>query len=82
MHVVCEWIGNSKAVAAKHYLQVTHEHFAKAAEIAAHNTMQWVGMGGNGPEADREISEEVTKSRMPLVFGMGDTGLEPVTSAV
>jgi hypothetical protein len=23
MHVVCEWIGNSAAIAAKHYLQVT-----------------------------------------------------------
>jgi hypothetical protein len=30
MHVVCEWIGNSQAVAAKHYLQVTDEHFADA----------------------------------------------------
>ena len=30
-HVVCAWIGNSEAVAAKHYLQVTSEHFQKAA---------------------------------------------------
>ena len=29
-HVVCEWIGNSEAVAAKHYLQTTAEHFDKA----------------------------------------------------
>ena len=29
-HVVCEWIGNSEAVAAKHYLQTTDDHFAKA----------------------------------------------------
>jgi hypothetical protein len=27
MDVVCAWIGNSKAVAAKHYLQVTESHF-------------------------------------------------------
>lgn len=26
MHVVCTWIGNSAAVAAKHYLQTTDEH--------------------------------------------------------
>jgi hypothetical protein len=30
MHVVCAWIGNSQAVAAKHYLQTTDEHFEKA----------------------------------------------------
>ncbi len=30
VQVVCDWIGNSPAVAAKHYLQVTEEHYAKA----------------------------------------------------
>ena len=30
-HVVCAWIGNSKAVAREHYLQVTEEHFERAA---------------------------------------------------
>jgi integrase len=30
LHVVCAWIGNSSAIAAKHYLQVTDEHFAMA----------------------------------------------------
>ena len=29
-HVVCAWMGNTPKVAAKHYLQVTDEHFAKA----------------------------------------------------
>ena len=31
IHVVCAWIGNSQAVAKKHYLQVTEDHLAKAA---------------------------------------------------
>jgi hypothetical protein len=31
MHVVCKWMGNSQPVAAKHYLQVTDEHFQRAA---------------------------------------------------
>ena len=31
LHVVCAWIGNSQAVAAKHYLQVTDDHFDRAA---------------------------------------------------
>jgi hypothetical protein len=30
--VVCSWIGNSVAVANRHYLQVTDEHFAKAVQ--------------------------------------------------
>ena len=32
-HVVCAWIGNSEAVAKKHYLQVRDEDFAKALHI-------------------------------------------------
>ena len=39
MHVVCAWIGISEAVAQKHYLQVTDEHFEQAA-----------GGGRNAPE--------------------------------
>jgi len=30
MQVVCAWIGNSQPVAAKHYLQVTEDHYKKA----------------------------------------------------
>lgn len=33
MHVVCAWIGNSQAVAAKHYLQVTDSHFAQGSAL-------------------------------------------------
>jgi hypothetical protein len=29
-HVVCGWIGNSEAIALKHYLQVTDDHFERA----------------------------------------------------
>jgi hypothetical protein len=31
-HVVCAWIGDSQAVAARHYLQVTDDHFARAVQ--------------------------------------------------
>ena len=30
LHVVCQWIGNSAAIARDHYLQVTDAHFAQA----------------------------------------------------
>ncbi len=29
-HVVCAWLGNSEAIARKHYLQLTDEHFERA----------------------------------------------------
>ncbi len=35
LHVVCQWIGNTAAVAAKHYLQVTDSHFEQAAQGGA-----------------------------------------------
>ena len=34
LHVVVKWLGNSQPVAAKHYLQVTDEHFARALQKA------------------------------------------------
>ena len=34
MHVVCQWIGNSQPIAAKHYLQVTDDHFSKSLQKA------------------------------------------------
>src|SRR5207237_1071294 len=43
-HVVCAWLGNSRAVAQDHYLQVTDAHFAQAvkepSEKAAQNQAQ------------------------------------------
>jgi hypothetical protein len=30
IHVVCAWIGNTERIAAKHYLQVTEDYFARA----------------------------------------------------
>ncbi|MBI3407201.1 MAG: tyrosine-type recombinase/integrase [Planctomycetes bacterium] len=35
IHVVCAWIGNTERIAAKHYLQVTDEHFEEATRSAA-----------------------------------------------
>jgi integrase len=35
IHVVCAWLGNTAAVAAEHYLQVTEAHYEQAAQIPA-----------------------------------------------
>lgn len=85
-HVVCAWIGNSRAVARKHYLQVTEEHF----EQAAQNPAQYDAVEGS-IEQDVTSDEELQVGCVPDVtrcYGflrkpeMGDTGLEPVTPCV
>ncbi len=87
-HVVCAWIGNSEAVARKHYLQVTEEHFQQAAGIAS-------GKGEtaqNAAQQDAELSRTMSRTVgepakfdaiQPLakqcVRMMGPVGLEPTT---
>ena len=78
-HVVCAWMGNSRDVAREHYLQVTDEHFERAAQNAAH------------PAATASVREEPPKPKAPVLSdtgalgavvsacSLGGTGLEPVT---
>ncbi len=40
VQVVCAWIGNSPQVAAKHYLQVTEDHFQKAVQNPVQTTQE------------------------------------------
>jgi len=35
IQVVSDWIGNTEAIASKHYLQVTEDHFARAVRQGA-----------------------------------------------
>ena len=95
LHVVCAWIGNSQAVAKKHYLQTTDEHFQAAASRSS--ALQ------NALHSEEEL--EVTERKMetidlgePAIFpcitayslsdlenrrkSMGRRGLEPLTSTV
>lgn len=64
IHVVCAWIGNTEAVARKHYLQVTDEHFNAAVQVAAsatqNPTQQAAELGGTGgkPEAATPVFSE------------------------
>ena len=51
-HVVCKWIGNTKAVAMESYLQVTNEHFKKAAQNPAHQ-MAMAQNPAQQPSADQ-----------------------------
>jgi integrase len=73
-HVVCDWIGNSAAVALKHYLQVTDSHFDTAiAGKALHNPVQQPGAGkceqmqGEQPTSQKPLEKQSrAKARNPL----------------
>jgi integrase len=40
LHVVCAWIGNTERIAAKHYLQVTEDHFSSATKTGTSRTVR------------------------------------------
>jgi integrase len=64
LHVVCAWMGNSQAVAAKHYLQVTDEHF-KSAAGEKQNPMQ---------RPDAPVGAELRMEKIEAVNPDGHTG--------
>jgi len=82
-HVVCAWLGNSKAIAREHYLQVTNEHFRKAAQNPAQRPCAAACDEVQASNKSRDIE---ANSQVLAVAGassqgdrLGDTGLEPVT---
>jgi len=96
-HVVCAWLGNSLQVARKHYLQVTDEHFAKATrgherERAPESAPIGAGAPKSAPATQCQSSPDSRQeAKKPAICGhvspqddgrVGDTGFEPVTSAV
>ncbi len=87
LHVVVKWLGNSQAVAAKHYLQVTDEDFQRAAANygAAHALQQAAtstSVEVHGATTEMQNPREPQDSRGILILGVGDTGLEPVTPSL
>ena len=89
MHVICSWIGNSQAVAMKHYLQTTDEHYRQALEApisAAQNPAQ------QRSESARKGSQPETRYPgfagvcvgLPLVATpqIGPVGIEPTTKGL
>ncbi len=59
IHVICAWIGNSPAVAAKHYLQVTEDHFKKALQNPMHFPVQQAAAGGC-TESHEELENDIS----------------------
>jgi hypothetical protein len=58
IHVVCAWMGNSKAVAIEHYLQVTDAHFEKAARNPAQQAAVPSAIESHGATQKREKRRE------------------------
>ncbi len=77
-HVVCAWLGNSVQVARKHYLQVTAEHFDRALHMRSSKAPQ----GAANEKCDVGKTAENRSISHHVARGVGDTGFEPVTSAV
>lgn len=79
IHVVCKWLGNSAAVASKHYLQVTDEHYRQAAQKAVQNPVQKVAemlREGSKPRAETLGKPANRGARL------GAAGLEPAASSL
>lgn len=92
LHTVCGWMGNTKAIAAGHYLQVTDADWQRAVGLgdqAAHNAAQHTAArAGSSTKPNRvEVSGEAflrdsaDGRRDSRNAGMGRPGLEPGTPA-
>ena len=77
IHVVCAWIGNSKAVAAKHYLQVTDDHFAKATQDPTQTVHDRSDCDGQAQQdTPRKSLADNAGQPLPIVQ-VAEAGLEP-----
>jgi site-specific recombinase XerD len=64
IHVVCKWIGNTALIAAKHYLQVTEDHFKRATSAGAESGATAVQNPTQQPTAERRIvSQESSEEK-------------------
>ena len=90
-HVVCQWLGNSQAVATKHYLYTTDEHFTKATTVCS--AAPALNYPAETPDSASQASAR-QKRKTPVSQGnptkqgqceirkVDDIGLEPTTSTM
>jgi integrase len=85
IHVVCDWVGNSEAVAKKHYLQVTEDHFRLAIKAVQNPVQLDAETAGTGSHGLATILKNPGKTRISgtcASIQVGDEGLEPPTLSV
>lgn len=75
-HVVCQWIGNSQNVAAKHYLQVTDDHYSKATQKATQHASKQLGTAPHSENQNEEKPGKHCKSSVSGLSKVAETGLE------
>ena len=92
-HVACAWIGNSRLIARQHYLQVTEDHFERAAQnpaqlgSAAQKAAQYSAVPSGKEEEvtsvcesnNADLQKDTPQYETVQRARMGGTGLEPVT---
>ncbi len=90
LHVVCEWLGNTAAVASKHYLTVTEAdcQLAATSKVAQNAAQSAHAKGSTGPHA-----KQAPMKKSPVLQGLAvqcegtpsarvpRTGVEPVLPA-
>jgi integrase len=66
LHVVCAWIGNTERIAAKHYLQVTDDHFRSASKPTTSETVRkLVRYGTESSRIDSQSENDDSHKSMP-----------------
>ena len=91
-YVVCKWMGNTEAIANRHYLKVTDDHFQMASGA---KTGDWLGITGDKLGTQPPATAESRKQRItlkpeenvtfaeivghPEMSGVAEEGLEPPT---
>ena len=87
LHAVTAWLGNSQLIAAKHYLQVTDEHFTQATQKQTHSGAE-IGEPDRNPVI-RPLRENEKAPEFPGLsrpfssvnfMAVPPTGVEPVSS--
>ena len=71
-HVVCCWNGNREAVARKHYIQVTDDHFARAVR-ASHETAQKSAQSAHAMERTESQAELASLDKNSALPGLATT---------
>jgi integrase len=82
-HVVCKWMGNSKPIADRHYLQTTEAHFARAvagdhvAQNAAQQPAESARKGSQSLSRNPNFPAECDSLRTYTRLQVAEAGLEP-----
>ncbi len=81
IHVVCAWIGNTPKVAKDSYLQVTDDHFAKAAQNPAQHLHESPRTESQSEKSDMKkapaMQELAGDCSLVQSHQVGPTGVEP-----